>query len=68
MTQQGNNTTQVQRDSALNSAEFCDIKHYIKQFNFESPDWFDVPEDFPNLSKEGLTKEEGHLLDATGAG
>ncbi len=38
-------------------------KQFIKTFNFPTPDWSELPSDFPNLSKKGLTKEEGHLLD-----
>lgn len=51
------------------------LKTFIQEFNFPNPDWTVLPKGFPNLSKKGLTKEEGHLLDgiklawlATGTG
>jgi len=40
------------------------IKQFIKNFNFERPDFENVPVGFPWISKRGLTREEGHLLDA----
>jgi hypothetical protein len=39
-------------------------KHFIKNFNFTNPDFSSVPNNFPGLSKTGLTREERHLLDA----
>lgn len=39
-------------------------KKFVNSFNFPNPDWGKLPHDFPNLSKKGLTREEGHLLDA----
>ena len=50
-------------------------KRFVRNFNFPNPDWSSLPTGFPDLSKTGLTKEEGHLLDgiklawlATGTG
>ena len=40
------------------------IKHFIKSYDFTSPSWDNLPSGFPNISEEGLTKEETHLLDA----
>ena len=40
------------------------IKKFIRDFNFPNPNWENLPVGFLDLSKEGLTKEEGHLLDA----
>lgn len=40
------------------------VKTFVKNFYFPNPSWKDLPSDFPNLSKEGLTREERHLLDA----
>ena len=39
-------------------------KQFIQDFDFANPNFGDVPEGFPWLSKDGLTKQEGHLLDA----
>src|SRR4030042_5407096 len=39
------------------------LKKFIAEFNFPNPDWNNLPYDFPNLSKTGLTREEGYLLD-----
>ena len=38
-------------------------KTFINEFNFRDPDWATLPFDFPKLSKKGLSKVEGHLLD-----
>ena len=40
------------------------IKSFVKTFNFPSPDWENLPVDFPNLPTINLTKEEKCLLDA----
>lgn len=40
------------------------LKQYIKEFDFEKPDFKGLPEGFPKLSKKGLTRQEVHLLDA----
>src|SRR3989338_155573 len=40
------------------------LKTFINGFNFPSPSWENLPEGFPNLDKDGLTVQEGHLLDA----
>jgi hypothetical protein len=40
------------------------IKSFILNFDFENPCWEKLPIGFPHLSKQGLTIEEGHLLDA----
>ncbi len=37
-------------------------KTFINEFNFRDPVWATVPDDFPKLSKKGLSKVEGHLL------
>jgi len=39
-----------------------DIKQFISDFDFTDPDFGDLPQGFPKLSKKGLTKEEGHLI------
>ena len=39
-------------------------KDFINEFNFERPNWSVVPSGFSNVNKQGLTKEEGHLLEA----
>jgi len=39
-------------------------KHFIKNFNFPNPSWDNLPSGFPNISEEGLSKEETHLLEA----
>ena len=39
-------------------------KIFIKNFNFPNPSWDNLPVGFPNLPKDGLTIQEGHLLDA----
>ena len=39
------------------------VKGFVKEFDFPNPDWSSLPDGFPNLSKEGLTKQERHLLD-----
>ena len=40
-----------------------DLNKFVNEFDFPEPDWTTLPEGFPNLSKNGLSKEEGHLLD-----
>ena len=40
------------------------IKQFINNFNFPDPDWSRLPPNFPNLPKDGLNKEETHLLGA----
>ncbi len=40
------------------------IKQFIREFNFERPEWRNVPEGFPVVDSSGLTKEEKHLLEA----
>lgn len=39
-------------------------RQFIAKFNFPDPDWDRLPPNFPNLPKEGLSREEDHLLDA----
>ena len=46
------------------AAEGGKISQFIAKFNFPEPRWDNLPVGFPNLSKEGLTIQEGHLLDA----
>lgn len=38
-------------------------KQFINNFYFPEPDWSSLPPNFPNLPKDGLSKEETHLLD-----
>lgn len=40
------------------------LKQYIKEFDFERPRFEGLPDNFPKVSKKGLTEEERHLLDA----
>jgi len=40
------------------------LKQYIREFDFGRPDWGGLPEGFPNAGRQGLTKEEKHLLEA----
>lgn len=40
------------------------IRKFISEFNFANPSWENLPPGFPVISKKGLTKEEGYLLDA----
>ena len=40
------------------------INEFVNNFNFPNPSWENLPEGFPNLDKDGLTTQEGHLLDA----
>ncbi|OGM24057.1 hypothetical protein A2715_02670 [Candidatus Woesebacteria bacterium RIFCSPHIGHO2_01_FULL_39_32] len=39
-------------------------KKFIRNFNFSNPNWENLPNGFPNLGKQGLTRQEGCLLDA----
>lgn len=39
------------------------LKRFVNEFNFPNPDWSTLPKGFPNLEKDGLTKQEGHLMD-----
>lgn len=39
------------------------VKEFVAGFDFPEPDWERLPEGFPKLDKQGLTKEEGYLLD-----
>ena len=39
------------------------LRAFVNEFNFPNPDWTSLPEGFPNIDKDGLTKEEGHILD-----
>ncbi len=41
-----------------------ELKKFIWEFNFPNPNWSNLPKGFPYIVKEGLTREEGHLLDA----
>jgi len=41
-----------------------DIKKFISNFNFVKPNFENVPEGFPRLSKKGLSVQEGYLFDA----
>lgn len=38
-------------------------KHLIKHFNFVDPNWAGISSDILKLSKKGLSKKDGHLLD-----
>ena len=40
-----------------------DTKQFINSFKFLEPNWTQLPDNFPNLSKKGLTKREGFILD-----
>lgn len=40
------------------------LRQFIRSFNFPNPSWDNLPVGFPNISEEGLSKEEAHLLDA----
>lgn len=39
-------------------------KQFISEFNFAEPDWGSLPPNLPKIPKDGLTREESHLLDA----
>lgn len=62
----GNETRIVERQRVTlpnDVTEQQKLMHFINNFSFPNPDWNVLPADFPNISKTGLTKEEGHLLD-----
>ncbi|KKQ84310.1 MAG: hypothetical protein UW51_C0009G0002 [Candidatus Amesbacteria bacterium GW2011_GWA1_44_24] len=40
------------------------LSRFIANFNFANPDWDNLPNGFFYCKKDGLTKQEGHLLDA----
>jgi hypothetical protein len=40
------------------------VKSFVRGFDFEKPEWGNTPEGFPIVDRKGLTKEEGHLLEA----
>lgn len=40
------------------------LKQFIREFNFERPDWGEMSEGFPGVDRRGLSKEEKHLLEA----
>lgn len=44
--------------------KYVEIKKFIQGFKFESPNWENLPPNFPNIPKKGLSREEKHLLDA----
>jgi len=40
------------------------LKRYIKEFDFENPNWDRLPGGFPDCEREALTKVEKHYLEA----
>lgn len=54
----------MREQSSLLLFRKMDLKTFINNFDFTKPDWENLPEGFPRLSKRGLTKGEEHLLDA----
>ena len=40
------------------------LKKFIKEFYFPNPSWKNLPIGFPKGSRDGLNREERHLLEA----
>ena len=40
------------------------VKNFVYSFDFENPDWGNLPVGFPDLPKYGLSKEETCVLEA----
>jgi hypothetical protein len=40
------------------------LKKYVREFDFENPEWGNKPEMFKVVSRNELNKEEMHLLEA----
>ena len=53
----------ISRKSSIINHKYQSLKGFVNDFNFPDPVWKNLPPNFPNVSKESLSREEKHLLD-----